>query len=57
MNDLTTLFCSVDDFWTSFEREWAKRLISSCKPRTGPAPTSLPYYLAPTGRRINKQLE
>jgi IS5 family transposase len=38
MNDLTTLFCSVDDFWTSFESEWNKRLIDSCKPRTGPQP-------------------
>jgi hypothetical protein len=38
VNDLTTLFCSVDDFWTSFEREWSKHLIGSGKPRTGPEP-------------------
>ena len=38
MNDLTTLFCSVDDFWISFEREWSKHLIGSGKPRTGPEP-------------------
>lgn len=38
MNDLTTLFCSVDDFWILFEREWSKHLIGSDKPRTGPEP-------------------
>ena len=38
MNDLTTLFCSVDDFWTSFEKEWSKHLIGSGKPRIGPEP-------------------
>ena len=38
MNDLTTLFCSVDDFWTLFEKQWAKRLLGSGKSRTGPEP-------------------
>lgn len=37
MNDLTTLFCSVDDFWISFEGEWRKHLIGEYR-STGPAP-------------------
>ena len=38
MDDLTYLFCSVDDFWQLFKREWKKHLIDSGKPKTGPAP-------------------
>ena len=38
MNDLTTLFCSVDDFWKIFEKEWKKSLIENSKPITGPKP-------------------
>ncbi len=38
MNDLTTLFCSVDDFWKHFETEWKKGLIGNSKPITGPKP-------------------
>lgn len=38
MNDLTTLFCSVDDFWINFETEWHKSLIGNSKPITGPNP-------------------
>lgn len=37
MEDLTTLFCSIHDFWISFENEWNKRLIGLDKP-TGPEP-------------------
>lgn len=38
MNDLTALFCSVDDFWKLFEQEWNKHLIDCGKPKTGPKP-------------------
>ena len=38
MEDLTALYCSVDDFWKIFKAEWAKHLISSDKPRHGPEP-------------------
>ena len=39
MNDLTTLFCSVDDFWIAFENEWNKHLIDHGKSySTGPEP-------------------
>src|ERR1700722_15935181 len=38
MEDLTTLFCSVYDFWTSFESEWNNHLIGSERRQTGPEP-------------------
>jgi hypothetical protein len=36
--DLTTLYCSVDDFWKSFKQEWDKHLIDSGKTKRGPEP-------------------
>lgn len=38
MSDLTTLFCSVDDFWKEFRKDWEQRLISDRKTTTGPEP-------------------
>jgi IS5 family transposase len=38
MEDLTTLFCSVYDFWILFEDQWKKHLIGSDKSHTGPEP-------------------
>jgi len=38
MEGLTALYCDVDDFWRTFEHEWAKQLIGSGKPKPGPAP-------------------
>jgi hypothetical protein len=38
MDDLTSLFCSVDDFWNLFEQEWNKHLIDCDKPKKGPDP-------------------
>lgn len=38
MNDLTSLFCSVDDFWKLFEQEWKKHLIDYGQPKKGPQP-------------------
>jgi len=38
MEDLTTLFCSVDDFRKQFEAHWTENLIGSRKPRRGPPP-------------------
>ena len=38
MEDLTTLFCSVDDFWKRFECEWKDHLIGVSVPRRGPKP-------------------
>ena len=36
MEDLTVLFCSVDDFWKQFEANWTENLIGSSKPKRGP---------------------
>ncbi len=36
MDDLTALFCSVDDFWMLFEIEWKKHLLGHKKSKTGP---------------------
>lgn len=38
MHDLTTLFCSVDDFWKTFKKEWEEHLIGSGKSKRGPEP-------------------
>lgn len=38
MDDLTVLYCTVDDFWKIFKKEWAKHLIDSDKPKHGPDP-------------------
>lgn len=38
MNDLTELYCSVDDFWKLFKQEWEKHLIDSGKSKRGPEP-------------------
>ncbi len=38
MTDLTTLFCSVDDFWKRFQSDWAQHLIGSGKAKRGPEP-------------------
>lgn len=39
MNDLTTLFCSIDDFWKTFKSEWDQHLIDNGKGNRGPKPT------------------
>jgi len=36
--DLTTLYCSVDDFWMSFKQDWDKHLIDNGKAKRGPKP-------------------
>lgn len=36
--DLTRLYCNVDDFWKSFQKEWGKHLIDSGKTKRGPKP-------------------
>lgn len=38
MTDLTTLYCSIDDFWKEFRKEWEQHLIGSGKPKRGPEP-------------------
>lgn len=38
MEDLTALYCAVDDFWKIFKEEWSKHLIDSDKPKHGPDP-------------------
>ena len=38
MEDLTALFCSVDDFWKEFEANWTKNLIGHAKSIRGPKP-------------------
>jgi hypothetical protein len=36
--DLTTLYCSVNDFWKSFKQEWNKHLLDNGKTKRGPEP-------------------
>jgi hypothetical protein len=36
MNDLTELFCSIDDFWKTFKSEWDLHLIEGKRSITGP---------------------
>ncbi|KIC70643.1 IS982-like element ISPasp2 family transposase [Candidatus Protochlamydia amoebophila] len=36
--DLIKLYCSVDDFWKSFEQKWNKQLIDHGKTKRGPQP-------------------
>ncbi|CAF24047.1 IS982-like element ISPasp2 family transposase [Candidatus Protochlamydia amoebophila] len=36
--DLIKLYCSVDDFWKSFEKKWNKQLIDHGKTKRGPQP-------------------
>ena len=36
--DLTTLYCSIDDFWKSFKQEWDKHLVNNGKTKRGPEP-------------------
>ncbi len=38
MTDLTTLFCSIDDFWKQFRNDWEQHLIGLGKSRRGPEP-------------------
>lgn len=38
MEDLTTLYCTVDDFWKVFQQEWEKHLIDSGRLKRGPEP-------------------
>jgi hypothetical protein len=38
MEDLVTLYCSVDDFWKQFRCDWEKHLIDSGKTARGPEP-------------------
>lgn len=38
MDDLTALYCSVDDFWKEFKLEWEKHLLESGKSKRGPDP-------------------
>ncbi|KAF3361536.1 hypothetical protein PHSC3_001911 [Chlamydiales bacterium STE3] len=36
--DLTTLYCSVDDFWKFFKEEWDKNLLDNGKAKRGSNP-------------------
>jgi len=36
MDDLTALYCSVDDFWNVFKETWEQHLIESGKSKRGP---------------------
>jgi hypothetical protein len=38
MEDLTTLYCTIDDFWKFFRQEWETHLIGSEQSKRGPAP-------------------
>ena len=38
MHDLTTLFCSVDDFWKTFKKDWEEHMIGSGRSKRGPEP-------------------
>ncbi len=38
MEDLTMLYCAVDDFWKFFRQEWEKHLVDSGKSKRGPDP-------------------
>jgi hypothetical protein len=38
MDDLTTLFCHVDDFWKVFKTQWETHLIASGTTKRGPEP-------------------
>lgn len=38
MYDLTTLYCSIDDFWQSFKEQWDQHLIENGKGKRGPDP-------------------
>ena len=38
MEDLTELYCAVDDFWKSFKLDWEKHLLATGKSRRGPEP-------------------
>lgn len=35
MDDITVIYCDIDDFWKEFKEEWGKNLIS-CGPKRGP---------------------
>lgn len=35
MEDLTTLFCSIDDFWKQFEIDWKAHMLGANKPKRG----------------------
>lgn len=36
--DLTTLYCTIDDFWKFFEQEWNKYLVDNSKIKRGRQP-------------------
>lgn len=38
MDDLTTVYCRIDDFWKIFKKEWDNHLLGSNKPKRGPDP-------------------
>ena len=42
MEDLTTLYCSIDDFWKEFKEEWNEHLLSSGQSKRGPQPMMSP---------------
>lgn len=46
MEDLVTLYCTIDDFWKSFKQEWEKHLIDSSNSKRGPEPAlSIPEMM------------
>jgi hypothetical protein len=36
--DLVELYCSVDDFWKTFKRDWDRHLIDTGRAKRGPEP-------------------
>ena len=47
MENLTALYCSIDDFWKAFESEWNRHLVDFKEARRGPQPElSIPEMMA-----------
>jgi len=42
MDDITTVYCSIDDFWIAFKEEWDKHLLETGSSNRGPDPILSP---------------
>ena len=55
--DLVELYCSADDFWKTFKRDWDRHLIDTRRAKRGPEPELTAPEMMTIGRNACDQID